>query len=126
MKLELKHLAFYHPFAVDYIENKRRYTLINLNYFHESRFSFSGKLILHPLSDLTKEIIVNEIKSTYLVQLWNRTRLKDMCDYYELVEEFKENIIDFAPYSAIQMLLQWHFDIFGLIDAGLAVDINSL
>lgn len=36
-----------------------------------------------------------------------------------------ENVI-INTYSIIQMLLSWHFDIFGLIDAGLAIDINKL
>jgi len=34
--------------------------------------------------------------------------------------------IQYAPFSFIQKLLEWHFDIFGLIDAKLAVDINCL
>jgi hypothetical protein len=29
-------------------------------------------------------------------------------------------------YDEIQKLLEWHFDIFGLIEAGLAIDINTL
>lgn len=32
----------------------------------------------------------------------------------------------YCSYDSIQLLLEWNFDIFGLIDAGLAVDINSL
>lgn len=36
------------------------------------------------------------------------------------LREFQEQ------YNAFQKLLEWHFDIFSLIDAGLAVDINTV
>jgi hypothetical protein len=29
-------------------------------------------------------------------------------------------------YEDIVKLFEWHFDVFGLIDAGLAIDINTL
>lgn len=30
------------------------------------------------------------------------------------------------PYEKMQLLLSWHFDIFDLIDRGLAVDVNTI
>ena len=33
---------------------------------------------------------------------------------------------DYASYEMFQLLFQWHFDIFGLIERGDAVDINTL
>ena len=34
--------------------------------------------------------------------------------------------IDFVPYQMIKILLEWHVDIFGLIDKGLAIEINTI
>ena len=31
-----------------------------------------------------------------------------------------------APYGFVLNLLEWHFDVFGLIEKGLAIDINTL
>lgn len=36
------------------------------------------------------------------------------------------NDINYLPFGVIQKLFEWHFDVFGLIDAGLAIDINTL
>jgi hypothetical protein len=30
------------------------------------------------------------------------------------------------PYSVFKNLFEWHFDVFGLIEQGLAIDINTL
>ena len=37
--------------------------------------------------------------------------------------DLSETIIE---YAAMEILFEWHFDVFGLIDKGLAIDINSL
>ena len=40
----------------------------------------------------------------------------------------KFNFIDlkYLPYGVVEKLLEWHFDIFGLLEKGLAVDINTI
>ena len=41
----------------------------------------------------------------------------------------KKRVTDFLysyPYGMIDLLCKWHFDVFGLIPKGLAVDINSI
>lgn len=76
------------------------------------------QLILHPL-DLTKEIEHNGEKFVPL---------------YELIKEDKAFTLDFIKcygieelkLSVYEKLLEWHFDIFGLIEKGLAIDINTL
>jgi hypothetical protein len=32
----------------------------------------------------------------------------------------------YLPNWTVEKLLEWHFDIYGLIEAGLAIDINTL
>lgn len=34
--------------------------------------------------------------------------------------------VESLPYDLIQKLFEWHFDVFGLIEEGLAIDINTL
>lgn len=69
------------------------------------------KLILKPLSDLTCH---------YFYPQANEWQLMD----------FKKKILDGVngtlEYGAFIDLISKHFDVFGLIDAGLAVDINTL
>jgi hypothetical protein len=156
MRLELKYLAGYLPYGLkfktnfDHIQylmtsldiNKSKVTFRAINNFKNSK-NISIKLlgenkpILRPLSDLTKEIELNgekfvpleEIKEVFLNNPKKgcehyRDIFKDV--YFEWTEECFESNIEMLPYEWIQKILQWHFDIYGLIDAGLAIDINTL
>lgn len=68
------------------------------------------QLILHPL-DLTKEIEHNGEK-------------------FVPRDKFYGNPLDFKirenSYDVVQKLLEWHFDIYNLIEKDLAIDINTL
>lgn len=90
---------------------------------HDSRGHF--KLILRPISDLTKEIEHNGEKFVPIEKV-------DKGGNMELLEclnddefEFPKDL-DLFPYWMIVSLLEWHFDIYGLIENGLAIDINTL
>lgn len=43
-----------------------------------------------------------------------------------LLEEDGENLVNQSDYMLIGHLLEWQFDVFGLIDEGLAIDVNTL
>lgn len=79
-------------------------------------FTAGAKPILRPLSDLTKEIEHNGKKFVpYLKLGWgNGTQVIPtiISGNINVIEHYK--------------LLSWHFDVFGLIDAGLAIDINTI
>tara|TARA_R110000822_G_scaffold41225_1_gene111947 strand:+ start:117 stop:521 length:405 start_codon:yes stop_codon:yes gene_type:complete len=133
MKLELKHLAPYLPYG---LKNQRAFhkpkvidgIVGNKVYFGDTvLFINQIEPILRPLSDLTKEIEVDGYKfipyeDDYLSDV--------MCSYesLELLCEYNGNISNDStiPYTIMSLLFQWHFDVFGLIDAGLAIDINTL
>ena len=133
MKLELKHLAGYLPYELK-IECKDNSELGESSYIsemtglHESgvddnygnNWTFGIKPILRPLSDLTKEIEVNGEKFVPHTKLGGRPNLKD----YDIVYLSKN--IDNMSFGLIQKLLEWHFDIYGLIENGLAININTL
>jgi len=109
------------------------------------------KPIRRPLSDLTKEIDIDGekfIPALKLVELAiERGMQKDIaptiewdikiinkpfgkllkvtkCDDWYLMLSFNEP--DRLKYFQLQKLFEWHFDIFNLIESGLAIDINTL
>jgi hypothetical protein len=98
--------------------------------------------ILRPLSDLTREIEVNGEKFVPIVELArikhptfgmrNKFWYEDypnyctVCDYTAMnIQVFKEDT-GYNKFYIIQKLYQWHFDIFGLIQRGDAIDLNTL
>ena len=158
MKLELKHLADYLPYGVK-VTNIHILNIGNgigsLSHLLTTK-NDQYKLILRPLSDLTKEIKVNEETFIPMVYLFMNF-CKVHPDKYSLdigktiilmdvqhefnewyfVYHIKEKLFEFSnkretayrnlnQYEMFELLKSWHFDIFGLIDAGLAVDINSV
>ena len=116
MKLELKHLAPYLPYELKILNGKEydivngidNKTVISLFRGHLENFSTieNVKPILRPLSDLTEEY-------------------SNSCNYSH--KDFKWGIINKNISVLVwDSLLKNHFDVFGLIDAGLAIDINTL
>jgi hypothetical protein len=133
MKLELKHIAPYLPYGLKIMTDydgiqkiQGMPDLFHVNYYDNE--SDNGdephiediKPILRPLSDLTKEIEVNGEKFIPQQEInhldfdW----LISSKEPYELV--MKTN------YEDIVKLFEWHFDVFGLIEKNLAIDINTL
>lgn len=151
MELEIKHLSVYLPYGLEVLYNhtKERGVIRNLysieNYedikiginFLDGEHIWMFKPILRPLSDLTKEI--NYGLSTYAF-----TDLFEIGDCDGCVFEFEHgniktikalesisiynsyNDINYLPSAVVNMMYEYHFDVFGLIDKGLAIDINTL
>ena len=133
-ELELKHIAGYLPYGLKIYEQRYSLTYNVVGYLeneiyckdkNNDVFSFVpelgvDKLILRPLSDLTKEITHNGEtfvpieKYTHDIQVELSTCLRDDT-YYELL-----------PYFVIQKLYEWHFDIHNLIEKNLAIDLNTI
>ncbi len=141
MKLELKHLIYQNYRPISILFKNGSIDLIASIDFEYGSVSFLNSnrnrllednafmLLLHPLSDLTKEIEVNGNKFVPINEL-----KKDYSGFFfESNPEISIKIKNTAMYISLawtneiqQKLLLWHFDIFGLIDAGLAVDINTV
>ncbi|TFD96702.1 hypothetical protein E2605_07735 [Dysgonomonas capnocytophagoides] len=144
-KLELKHIAPYLPYGlqVQIIETGNNRKLISVN-ANESvvlaaddlnPFSFPRckpvtgiKLLLHPLSDLYKEID-GEIPADILFP----KEYYSLIDFYEehnrenQIKSFIKDGLNWSDtYSFWEYLLSKHFDVFSLIDKGLAIDLNSI
>ena len=86
-----------------------------------------NKPILRPLSDLTKEIEVDGEKFTP----YEDDYLSDAMSTYENLDilcEYNGDVSNDStiPYTVMSLLFQWHFDVFGLIEKGLAINVNDL
>ena len=120
MKLELKHLAPYLPYGLE-IENSIgkiiQLTVMDFGYHVDRGF----KPILRPLSDLTKEDVALITEYSDIENVAYNGNPSNL--YFTNTEEktFLEDYVDSLNY-----LYSRHFDVFGLIEAGLAIDINTL
>lgn len=127
-KLELKHLAPYLPYELKIRCGEISHPILtcaDINEFEitikEVFINSAYKPILRPLSDLTKEIQVNGEKFVPIDKIneYDETAMSYSLSFY----------IDCTlrlPYYVIKYLFEWHFDVFGLIEKGLAIDINTL
>lgn len=78
------------------------------------------KLILYPLTSLKDNIIVNGIEMNPLISLKSQGYNMNFDEDYTFEDFVKENILN-NSYGFIELLLRWHFDVFGLIEKGLAI-----
>ena len=137
MKLQLKQLAPYLPYGLKWTSpfgGTDRMTgiitdnvvmdsdgteindSIDLNYIKEPRC----KPILKPLSDLFKRKRINDLR-----ELSNNDMLLFGLNGFEgdltNVESYKNDL----NFTVLEYLYKNHFDVFGLIEKGLAIDINT-
>lgn len=124
MELGIKHFAAYLPYDVKFTDGLIIYELDSENLagvINDSKYLNNIKLHLRPLSDLTKEITINgETFVPYDVIEARFPESKYTCVVMD------NGIIEMSFWDEYQKLLEWHFDIYGLISAGLAIDINTL
>jgi hypothetical protein len=136
-KRELKHLSAYYPYNVICKRGKNKPRVLHAI---TPWLKLDGlKLILRPLSDLTKEIEVNGDKFIPKERLYKKWLEIHKATYGDKSESLTRGTFDifinvvYEPkgYDRIehwmfQDLIKWHFDVFSLIDNGSALDINTL
>ena len=132
-KLELKHIAPYLPYGLsvitdDELESKvsivdaKNDMLYILNYHYKLNWV---KPLLRPISDLFKgsKTAIKEI-----------IELNDSYDYNnsftEVYDSNEDYYLDFnnaktLPYQVVEILFKYHFDVFGLIEKGLAQPLKT-
>jgi len=127
MKLELKHLAPYLPYKLKCLaqgEDKKVFDIQGITDFTDVDLHEKGRTvneqydiedvfpILRPLSDLTRKELELEGFDSHI-------------DYLT----YENKGVDWtlkAPYVMVEYLFSKYFDVFGLIEKGLAIDINAL
>lgn len=122
-ELKLEHLAPYLPYGLKVKDNERIYTMDTNNNNSDGietvLYGINQLPILRPLSDLTKEIEHNGER--FVPKNMFNTKFEYLftnIEYY--------NVQNDLSYSVVRKLIEWHFDVFGLIDKELAIDINNL
>jgi hypothetical protein len=139
-KLTIEHLAPYLPYGVYvYHEDQESKTDLVIGVYNNTidfetwspvrPYLDEYKLVLRPLSDLTREIEHDGEKFVpieYLKEHAVCDAERDYLDYAEKNITRNPEKTKFGPYRVIQKFFEWHFDVFGLIDKGLAIDINTL
>lgn len=137
MKLEIKHLVGYLPYGLKakmnvFGDNQTDVGIEGISVIGEVELSgirstvneffdiSEIKPILHPISDLTKEIEVNREKFVP-IQEYHYLRFQEISNY-----NGGSRTLDFIQVREQNILLKLHFDIHGLIEKGLAIDINTL
>lgn len=131
MKLELKHLAPYLPYELglyDVSDETTNKLTVKSNLLKEYPLDivldhiYLVKPILRPLKDLTNELI-DQLKETHP----NCPNFFGLFQPPHGWEYHKKNISNsFVEYAIFNKLCEWHFDVFGLIEKGLAIDKNTL
>lgn len=81
------------------------------------------KLVLRPLSDLTKEKQIAEYYCSFYDHL---ERINPSTHETKNCALMLDGSIEMQYYNDYQFLFEWHFDVFGLIEKGLAIDINTI
>ncbi len=139
MELELKHLAPYLPYGlkVTFEADEYQHEVIGLSICSRgieviSPFLDFGQAnikdvipILRPLSDLWKgdlEHLTDHHSTDYFS---DNKGLKDLITQ-SLNNSNLHHYIEFLPFGLVQWLIENHYDIYNLIEKGLAIDMNTL
>lgn len=136
-KLELKHLAGYLPYGLeakyqltDIVNSERSETRSKLMTAENVDFVLKYCMpILRPLSDLTKEIEHNGEKFVPIEKFGTKYSSYESSIYKHTLNECCSDLESFNLLDRIRIidkLLEWHFDIHGLLENNLAIDKNTL
>lgn len=131
-KLEIHHITPYLPYGLKSVTTANHYGVPQLirevtpyNFMNFIEETTDAKLLLRPLSDLQEKITVNGVSFIPEEVLFN---LK--FDYEISVAMVAGSVvnkrIEVNPYWMVQKLFEWNFDVFGLIEKGLAKNINEI
>jgi len=138
-KLQLKHLAPYLPYGLKIKHGYWKATL-KMDTLGSGNETFSildvlegvgnSKLILRPLSDLTKEIEINGKKFIPIERLnLSNSEYPLLIDegFIFLTDRCDLNMLEITSiYEIYQKLFEWHFDVFNLHSKNLCVYYDEL
>ncbi len=146
-------LAFSLPYGLKYKYLNGTFSLFDYECYEKvNKYNTNYNIILYPLSDLKKEIEHNGEKFVPIVELAEIAMVgeeqkymisnnkKFLSIYFENEESFSysykyssfssslNNEIQLTPnqLELFQKLIEWHFDIAGLIEKCEAIDVNTL
>ena len=92
---------------------------VGITMFYEGEFT--GKILLHPLSMLTKPIEHKGSKFVPKEELYKIWKKGETHSYESFEWLLEKTDLKSMPYWIVQKLIEWHFDVFNLIPQGLAL-----
>jgi hypothetical protein len=137
MAIELKHLAPYLPYKLK-VKHGDDLKTMNTGQGSSKHWIGIGSVVkwhdqiqahchpvLYPLSMWNKECEIHgdtfvpydRLKDVVGMEHWGR-----ICEYMVGIEDNVKVLTTDLPYWYIENLIKWHFDVFGLIDEGKAID----
>ena len=127
-KLELRHIAPYisHGLMCEYVDTfgykqTGKLTGMDICFGISVSHCYSDCIpILKPIKDIDTDKLTDYLlgNNSDAINLW--------VDYFNSDNQNKETAILTAPYPVIEYCFMNHFDVFGLINSKLAIDINTL
>lgn len=140
MELQVKHLAPYLPYglklqyvvrekvektgimkSINHNEDETHPTRVSISAMYNEEHIWMFKPLLRPLS---------QIKEYFEPIFETDKEVNEFLSYETLtpfsIEDLENCLPNYIPYGSFKVLLKHHFDVFGLIEKGLAVDINTL
>jgi hypothetical protein len=126
MKLELKHLAAYLPYGLKFDGKRNGWVNFDGSVKNLCPMDLDGrweviKPILRPLLDLTRQNVADMIEYSDFDSVYFNSNPSDLIFINTEDKTYLSDIL-----KNTEFLLKNHFDIYGLIDAGLAIDINTI
>lgn len=130
MKLELKHLAEYLPYGLEFKGKRKGWVFIDSGIKTLCYVDFDGrweiiKPILRPLSEFGDSDDLRKVHEFIGLGNWCeaydqyfKAWFDDACSIHRLILQ--------APKEIFNYFLSKHFDVYGLIEKDLAIDINTL
>lgn len=133
MKLTIEHLAPYLPYGLKVSKIHTLNTgngIGSIDHIIDSvnKGMLQYRPILRPLSDITKEFEVgDEIFVPFHAIKYLHPNTPNWNIYWRdwVIEKSHPLVDTHIEYCIMQLLFKYHFDVFGLIDKGLAIDINT-
>jgi len=127
-KLEIKHLAAYLPYELKFFWKTKPKKLWELAMLGDSKKSFPGIHVLITQGEESQQVIIG-VKSKLIKPLliplseFNDSEAdKEIFEYQGAYTSVKLNAINELPYWQFEILVKHHFDVFGLLESGLALN----
>lgn len=121
-ELTKEHLSPYIPYGLNLLDSKNyhwKLTGTNMDFGIASKW----KPILRSMKDIDEIISVNGELHFCAQDEFTEDQLKR---YNELPMGCMNTVLDILSYYSITELIKWHYDVFGLIEKGLAVELKTM
>lgn len=135
MKLEIKHLAPYLPYALKVLSSRGTVFILD-TYSNMAGSGIEKREIQSVLNDGMKPLLNSILDlSTYLRNefekldrgyAYDKIAVDLFCEENGIDEDIENIDLKSIPYECVEYMFENHYDVFGLIEKGLAININTM